>query len=257
MRKAALLLSGLLISHTSVAPAGATSCTARSGDTQTALLELYTSEGCSSCPPADEWLGKFRANGLYPDRVVPLALHVDYWNDLGWEDPYSQKLFSRRQYSMANLHRVHTVYTPQFLLNGREFPRWRSQGEAVLQSAGSKPRADITLTLAHDVDQVDVNADARARDNGGNADLFIVLYENNLASQIRAGENEGRTLRHEFVARRWLGPIPLNKDGTAHFKQRLNPGKTWKVKDLGAVAFVQDRDNGEVWQTLARPSCPD
>jgi hypothetical protein len=256
MRKTVLLLAGLSFGTAHAAQTGAISCTARSGDSTTALLELYTSEGCSSCPPADAWLATFRTNGLYPGRVVPLALHVDYWNYLGWEDPYSQKLFSRRQHHMARLHRANTVYTPQFILNGGEFRLWHNQGEAAIKRVSlAAPRADIALTLAQQANSMDIVAEAHAKDSSDRADVFIVVYENNLSTHIRAGENQGRTLRHEFVARRWLGPIPLAKDGTAHFKQRLELDKAWKANDLGVAAFVQDRVNGEVWQALARPSC--
>jgi hypothetical protein len=256
MRKTVLLLAGLLLGTAHAAP-GSVSCTARSGDSMTALLELYTSEGCSSCPPADAWLATFRTNGLYPDRVVPLALHVDYWNYLGWKDPYSLKLFSERQHHMARLQRANTVYTPQFILNGSEFRGWHDQGEAAIRRVNpAKPRADITLTLAQQANRMDIAAETRTKDGSGRADMFIVIYENNLSTRIRAGENQGRTLRHEFVARRWLGPIPLERDGAAHFKQRLELDKAWKANDLGVAAFVQDRINGEVWQALARSSCP-
>ncbi|MEW6331867.1 MAG: DUF1223 domain-containing protein [Pseudomonadota bacterium] len=257
MRKTVLLLAGLLLGTAHAAQTAAVSCTARSGDSMTALLELYTSEGCSSCPPADAWLATFRTNGLYPGRVVPLALHVDYWNYLGWKDPYSQELFSRRQHHMARLQRANTVYTPQFILNGGEFRSWRNQGEAAVKLVSlAEPRAAIALTLSLEANSMDILAEARAKDSGDRADMFVVLYENNLSTRIRAGENQGRTLQHEFVARRWLGPVPLAKDGTAHFKQRLELDKAWKANDLGVVAFVQDRLNGEVWQALARPSCP-
>ena len=257
MRKTALILAVLLAGHMHAAQAGANSCSAKSGDIRIALLELYTSEGCSSCPPADEWLSKFHSNGLYPDRVVPLALHVDYWNYLGWKDPFSQKIFSDRQHQMARIHRARTVYTPQFLLNGQELLRWRFQGEDKIRRAVTdRPRADIALTMAHKAERMDVSANVRARDSGNNADVFIVLYENNLPNHIRAGENEGRTLQHEFVVRRWLGPIALDKSGVAHIKQPLDLDKSWKAKDLGVAVFVQDRDKGEVWQVLARPPCP-
>lgn len=257
MRKTVLLLAGLSLGTAHAAQTGAISCTARSGDSTTALLELYTSEGCSSCPPADAWLATFRTNGLYPGRVAPLAVHVDYWNYLGWKDPYSQELFSRRQHHMARLQRANTVYTPQFILNGNEFRSWRNQGEEAIKLVSlAEPRAAIALTLSQETNSMDIVAEARAKDNGDRADMFVVLYENNLSTRIRAGENQGRTLRHEFVARRWLGPVPLAKDGTAHFKQRLELDKAWKANDLGVVAFVQDRVNGEVWQALARPSCP-
>lgn len=256
MQKTVLMLAGLLVVHAHAAQAGANSCSARSGDTRIALLELYTSEGCSSCPPADEWLRTFRTNGLYPDRVVPLALHVDYWNYLGWKDPFSQKLFSDRQHRMARVHQARTVYTPQLLLNGRELPRWRYQGvDAIRRVNADRPRADIALTITHEADRMDIGADVRARDSS-NGEVFIVLYENNLPNHIRAGENEGRTLQHEFVVRRWHGPIPLDKGDVTHIERQVNLDTTWKPKDLGVVAFVQDHNNGEVWQALARPSCP-
>jgi hypothetical protein len=249
------MVAGLLA--VAMNPALATgTCTAKSGDTTISLLELYTSEGCSSCPPADQWLATMRTNGLYPGRVVPLALHVDYWNDLGWEDPYSQKQFTRRQYQGARRKGTRTVYTPQFLLNGQELLRWRHKGKVAIEHASSvRPRADISLTLSRRADEVEIATDVRTDPRGGRAEFFIVLYENNLTTQVPAGENKGETLRHEFVARRWLGPIPLDKSDTTQFTHRLSLDKTWKAHDLGVAAFVQDRDNGEVWQALARPFC--
>jgi len=256
MQKIAIILGvSLIAGSVQAAPTNSGSCTATSGKTANALLELYTSEGCSSCPPADEWLARFRTGKLYPDRVVPLALHVDYWNYLGWEDPFSDKRHTQRQYSVARLHRSRTVYTPQLLLNGKEFLRWRHQGMTAVESAIMTPaRADLTLTLEREGNVLNIAVKARPAGRGV-PDLFIVLYENNLTNHVRAGENEGRTLRHDFVARRWLGPMPLSNDGAVHVTQRLELDSTWKVNDLGVAAFVQDRDNGEVWQALSRPLC--
>ena len=256
MQKTAMILGiSLIAGSVQAAQTNSGSCTAMSGKTANALLELYTSEGCSSCPPADEWLARFRASKLYPDRVVPLALHVDYWNYLGWEDPFSDKRHTQRQYSVARRHRSRTVYTPQLLLNGKEFLHWRHRGMTAVESAIMTPaRADLTLTLEREGNVLNITVKARAAERGV-PDLFIVLYENDLTNHVRAGENEGRTLRHDFVARRWLGPKPLSDDGTVHVTQRLELDRTWKVNDLGVAAFVQDRDNGEVWQVLARPLC--
>src|SRR3954469_25856231 len=96
-------------------------CTARSGDKTAALVELYTSEGCDSCPPADRWLSSLGAQGYAPDRIVPIALHVDYWDYIGWKDPYAHAAHSARQRKMARLARAAMVYTPQVLLQGRDF----------------------------------------------------------------------------------------------------------------------------------------
>src|SRR6476659_11420511 len=105
--------------------AQAQKCTARSGDKTAVLVELYTSEGCNSCPPADRWLSGVART--YPrDRVVPLALHVDYWDYIGWKDPYARREFSQRQRRLSQLQRASFVYTPQVLVQGRDFPGWGS-----------------------------------------------------------------------------------------------------------------------------------
>src|SRR3954468_19444073 len=96
-------------------------CTAQSAAKTVALVELYTSEGCDSCPPADRWLSSLGAQGYAPDRIVPIALHVDYWDYIGWKDPYAHAAHSARQRKMARLARAAMVYTPQVLLQGRDF----------------------------------------------------------------------------------------------------------------------------------------
>src|SRR5205814_10525300 len=105
--------------------ARAAACLARSGTQTTVLVELYTSEGCSSCPPADRWLAGIGER--YSRRqVVPLALHVDYWDYIGWKDPYARREFSQRQRRLSQLQRLALVYTPQVLLQGADFRQWGS-----------------------------------------------------------------------------------------------------------------------------------
>ena len=103
------------------APALAAGCKAESGEKTVALVELYTSEGCSSCPPADRWLSALAERGFAPDRVVPLALHVDYWDYIGWKDPFAKALFSARQRELAAIARSRVVYTPQVVLAGKDY----------------------------------------------------------------------------------------------------------------------------------------
>src|SRR2546430_7591383 len=103
--------------------AGAERCSALSGERTTALVELYTSEGCSSCPPADRWLSCLGKTHR-PEVVVPLALHVDYWDYIGWKDPYAKREFSQRQRRLSQLQRLALVYTPQVLLEGMDFRSW-------------------------------------------------------------------------------------------------------------------------------------
>src|SRR5256886_6671722 len=108
--------------------AGAERCSALSGERTVALVELYTSQGCSSCPPADRWLSGLGARGYVPQRVVPLPLHVDYWDYIGWKDPFAKGEFSARQRKLTQLQRSALVYTPQVLLQGQDFRGW-SGGE--------------------------------------------------------------------------------------------------------------------------------
>lgn len=234
-------------------------CSVKSGTTTVALLELYTSEGCSSCPPADEWLAALAGKGIDKSRVVPLALHVDYWDDLGWKDPFSQKDFTRRQYRYAQLTGARTVYTPQFLLNGKSYSGWRKRDltESLRPINQTKPRADIELNLLHRTKQIEVSGSARVTDHQEprRAEVYLALYENNLTSQIRAGENSGQTLHHDFVTHRLIGPIELDATGAVSLKQNVKLEAGWNTKNLGVAAFVQDRQTGDVLQALALPLC--
>ncbi|MHB8743493.1 MAG: DUF1223 domain-containing protein [Sulfuricaulis sp.] len=231
-------------------------CTAKTGERTVPLIELYTSEGCSSCPPADHWLSTLRSRGLAPTRVVPLALHVDYWDTRGWKDRYAQKIFSDRQYWLADLSRIRTVYTPQVVLNGRDFPHWHSQTDAAIERINAIPaRANIALTLARGAGRIDITADAQSKDRDGHTGLYLAVYENNLSRHVNAGENRGLTLHHDYVVRRLLGPVSLDKNGRAHFTQALALDRAWKENNLGIAAFVQDTIQGNVLQALAMPLC--
>ncbi|MHB8534227.1 MAG: DUF1223 domain-containing protein [Sulfuricaulis sp.] len=149
-----------------------------------------------------------------------------------------------------------TVYTPQFILNGVDLPHWRTRADAVIRRANAGPaRAHIALRLARGAHQLDVSADGQAKNNVAHPEMLIAVYENNLVGRIGAGENQGLTLRHDFVVRRLIGPVPLDKNGGVHFTQRVDFEKTWKENDLGVAAFVQNSDTGEVLQALALPVC--
>ncbi len=233
-------------------------CSASSGKHTVALLELYTSEGCSSCPPADRLLSSLPARELGADQVVPLALHVDYWDYLGWRDPFAQNKFTKRQRRMGAVNGLPTIYTPQFLLNGKDFRPWRAQSvnKKVADINRSKARAQLQISLKQNAAQLHImaNADVPDATDRHSADAYIVLYENKLSRNVKAGENAGRTLNHNFVARELVGPIRL-KSGGVKFDETLTLAKDWKTKDLGVVAFVQDRRNGDVLQALALPVC--
>ena len=130
-------------------PARAGLCAAKSSPRTAALVELYTSEGCSSCPPADRWLSSLRQAGQTRGEVVPLALHVGYWDYIGWKDPYARPEFAARQRRIAALQHSSFVYTPQVVLQGRDFRGWGSGAfERAVAKINARPaKAAISLSL--------------------------------------------------------------------------------------------------------------
>ncbi len=176
----------------------------QSAATQTALLELFTSEGCSSCPPAESLLTSLKASpGLWKD-FVPVAFHVDYWDDLGWRDRWSSREFSDRQRAYAAAWANTSVYTPGFVLNGKECRDWSGLTE-LLKSPGA-PAGTLKVSSA-DLDhwQVWFTPLAPGREN---YEAHAALLASGLTSDVKAGENRGRHLDHDFVVTA-LTRIPL------------------------------------------------
>lgn len=167
-----------------------------SGSSRVALIELYTSEGCSSCPPADQWLGALAEKpGLWTE-FVPVEFHVNYWDSLGWKDRLSTRAFTEREYAYSAAWGSRNVYTPCFVRNGEEWkPLWGGPGTPASPSG---------------VLSVEVNGDGTCSvqflpGHGAEAgkveyEVHVALLGSGLSSKVTAGENDGRTLRHEFVA---------------------------------------------------------
>lgn len=233
-----------------------TACEVKSGATTAALVELYTSEGCSSCPPADKQLGQLSRQSGTQAVVVPLALHVSYWDAIGWKDPYAQKTFDLRQSALLANRKNHIVYTPQFFVNGNELRAWRSDLPAAIRAINSKPAAlDMQLKMAGTGGNVlTLTADVLAREQKATGALYVALTENALTSAVSRGENSGVTLRHEHVVRAWFGPLPLVQGG-ASWQQRIALPAEWRREQLQAVAFVQDARDGNVLQAVSTASC--
>src|SRR6267378_4087228 len=143
------VLAAIAITVAVGAHAAGPACSTYSGTHTTALVELYTSEGCDTCPPADHWLSSLFGQGFRPDQVVPLALHVDYWDYIGWKDPFAKGEFSARQRKLAQMKRPVMVYTPQVLLQGRDFRHWSGSefSEQVMRINSRPARARIALAI--------------------------------------------------------------------------------------------------------------
>jgi len=234
------------------AAAPAAECSTRSGAHTAALVELYTSEGCNSCPPADRWFSTLAA------PVVPLAFHVDYWDSLGWKDRFASPAFTRRQYEGARLSGSASVYTPQVRLSGRDFRRWGSPaafGDAVEAMAARPARADLAIAVRPASASLAVSVEASAMRAPGNLDLYLAVTEDRLVTQVKAGENRGETLRHDKVVRDLRALGALDASGRRSASLTLALPADWKREDLGLAAFVQDRRTGEVVQAVALPLC--
>lgn len=225
-------------------------CTAASGAARLSLLELYTSEGCSSCPPADRWFSQLSPAG---SGVVPLAFHVDYWDQLGWKDPYAQAAFSQRQ--RARNSRLGWVYTPQVMRDGQDFRDWPRGVAVAAQPVPIPARIRLHLTLTQAPQRIEVLAESRPVDAAvpEAGEVYLALTENRLLSSVTAGENARTTLRHDHVVRALTGPFPAAQQARTTFA--LQPG--WKVADLGVVVFAID-GKGQTLQALAQPlaACP-
>lgn len=241
-------MSAVVGADASAAPA----CVAQTGAQRNVLLELYTSEGCDSCPPADRRLSQFKGQAEYAGRLVPLAFHVDYWDRLGWVDRFASPRHAQRQQEMASLARSRMVYTPQFLRNGRD---WRSVASPLdgIVPAAAGPRIVLEMGVATG-GQLAVEGEVSATNEA--AEVYLALYENNLRSQVRAGENAGKTLNHDYVVRRLIGPLPPDHAGRVSLRQKIALAADWKRADLGVAVFVQDKASGEIVQALQRHACP-
>jgi hypothetical protein len=239
-------------------PALAASCKAQSGPRTAALVELYTSEGCSSCPPADRWLSGLAAQGYSADRVVPLALHVDYWDYIGWKDPFAQRAFSDRQRKLTRLQRQALVYTPQVMVQGRDFRAWGGKGseQEVARINAQPARAHLALEI-HSMDKAGIDVQVKA-ELGTPADepaLYVAAYQNRLQSEVTAGENRGRKLPHDYVVLQWRGPMAMEPGRPLSERLRLPLVPKATPADSGVAAFVQDRRTGDVLQALMRSGC--
>jgi hypothetical protein len=233
----------------------AAECSTKSGATRVPLLELYTSEGCSSCPPADKWLSSMK---LSADKVVPLAFHVDYWDYIGWKDKFSKPEFSARQNRNVAFSSSSFVYTPQFSFNGQDFRGWSdsSLNQVVENSLKQPSRANMTLDTINQVNgEIVIKATAQVLqlEDSKHSEVYIAIYENKLVSNVKAGENNGRELKHDYVVRDLLGAYQFNNKNEFSKSFTLKP--EWKGRNAGVVIFVQNSQNGEILQSLQLPFC--
>lgn len=225
----------LSIAHLSYA--GAAEPRFASGPARVALLELFTSEGCSSCPPAEQWLGDLRHDAGLWKRYVPVSFHVTYWDNLGWRDALARPEFTARQKTYAAHWRSATVYTPCFVRNGSE---WHP-GDAEKTSDDKSGQLTVTVISSGEW-KISFLPPSEKREE---FDGHIALLGRGIVSRIRAGENNGRTLAHDFVALDLAEGALQNgqtaKEYTAVF--RLKAGEVVKESVAIAAWVTRHRDN--------------
>ena len=248
-----------LVSLVSLAAQAAGQCSAKSGNETAAVLELYTSEGCNSCPPADKWVSSLAPGGFKANQIVPLAFHVDYWDYIGWADRFATKEFGGRHRVLARANGSSTVYTPQVFVSGKDIRLALSSVKlnSTLKEINTvKPRADIGLELdTSKPGMLNLSALANLANASDDALAYVAVYENKLFSNVKAGENRGVKLEHDYVVRELIGPLKFDRQGKLEIKQSIKLQADWKAKDLGVAAFVQERDSGETLQALQLPTC--
>jgi hypothetical protein len=210
-------------------------CGSASGETRTddvpVVIELFTSQGCSSCPPAEQLLGKLARAGKLGDRTIaPLAFHVDYWDDLGWKDPFALPAWTQRQQNYARALGDDRIYTPELVVAGGA-GMVGSQATRVSSAILAAPKQQpVAAKATWEASRVTVTATAPA-----DADVLVAVWENAPATKVARGENTGETLSGERVVRRLERVAEAGKTGTLTIA--LGP---WNAG--GAVAFAQRKD---------------
>ena len=226
------------------------------------LVELFTSQGCSSCPPADRLLAQLAARPLAERTVIPLAFHVDYWNHLGWRDPFSAAAWSERQRRYGIAFGGGRIYTPELVVAGRADcvgNDTASLHRLVAAAAAERELATVTLRLAPRAGgswPVTVTAQ-RVREAGAPpAEVLVALYENGLVTPVGRGENARRELRNDRVVRRLVRALSLPAGGgSADARVQLQVDPAWGA-DVGVVAFVQEPSTLRILAATEAPRPP-
>jgi len=238
-----------------LAPHAHADCRAKSPAHSVALMELYTSEGCDSCPPADRWLSALNSRG---DSVVAIGLHVDYWDRLGWKDRFASAAFTERQYEQMRRQHSSFVYTPQILLQGRDYSQWRTGADpataiAAINKRPSRAAIELAAQTQGEEASVDIHVSVPDSRDRARAKVAVALVQDRLVSEVKAGENAGKRLAHDRVVRQWRAGVPLRSDG--ELQERFSLTLPTETGPLTIVAFVEDSASGEVLQAFALPLC--
>ncbi len=249
MKNLSLIVGMALVSNLAFA-AVPMSCQVQSGKFITPVVELYTSEGCSSCPPADVWLSQ-QAHRTDINANF-LAFHVDYWDDIGWPDRFANQAYTQRQYARVQRKGSSQVYTPQVMIGEQTGVSWSwpDRSQSFIKQANSELAiASIELKANRSGEKWKANVGLSSLSALPNAQWYLAVYQDGLSSQVRAGENKGKLLKHDRVVRQWLGPYRFDgKSTTKDFDIALS--KAGVTDQTGLLAVLENSTNGRVLQSL-------
>ena len=221
-----------------------------SGDKQTAVVELYTSEGCSSCPSADKWLSRLVKIPKDEIDVLALAFHVDYWNYLGWKDRFSSADYTSRQRLLGANNRQNTIYTPEFFVNGMEARGTSNILDKIRQVNQQQAPLALKLKVSRDKTGLLLELDAPAdRDTVGQVHHRFLVYENKLSTDVKRGENSGEVLKHEQVVRYMSEAKNLQPEN----RHRIAIDPDWQPQNIGVAVLVTSPGNQHYLQALHTP----
>jgi hypothetical protein len=230
---------------------------AQSTDTQIAVLELFTSEGCGLCPPADRFVAQLPEQGITDEQLIVLGFHIDYLDDKkGWVDRFASLVFSDRQRQLARLNLFQSVYTPEFVISGEVIHNWKKYAKDVVKAVqGFSPEAAIALSVTEETNNLVVKATIKVdgTENRQYSVLYIAVTEDDIISKVSGGDNAGTTFHHQHLVRKWLGPFELSRQGETDVSNDIKLDETWNLNKLKIVALVQNLNDGFVLQGLALP----
>ena len=216
------------------------------GTREPVLVELFTSEGCGNCPPADAELALLDTEQpVSGAEVITLGFHVDYFNDRGWKDEFSAPLFTERQNKYARLWKLDSVYTPQMIVDGQKqfVGSDARQAEDVITKAAVPPKANVEVEL--NGKRVEINVQNISKHEA--ATVYLAAAEDNIVTNVKAGNNNGKTLKHTSVVRALaeIATLTSNQSGMKTSVD-IKPDPKWKKENTRYVVFVQENESGRV-----------
>ena len=221
--------------------------TVETGKKQIAIVELYTSEGCSSCPPADQWLGALVETESDDINVLALAFHVDYWDYIGWKDRFGSPKYTSRQRQLGANNKQRTIYTPEFFVGGTEARGTRNVLSQIYATNETDSSIHLKLSVRRDGNHFQIDLEPRG-DKPESKMLHhrYFVYEKNLVSEVTRGENSGETLSHQNVVR-YMSPARKLNQSNQH---SITIDPDWQLENIGVAALVTTPGNQSYLQAV-------